>query len=227
MRLYFSVESTSGTVRTLTGAFRGPWSSSGGFFSNKMDKFKLSPANGNVDSVGGGINETSATNPYKYPYFKFVSEELAENTIVHQSTTTNIICKMKQYTSDANAYLSCYIWLMNPDGTLNRVIRDISNSTSYPPAGTVGVAAAGVTIGSAVIESGSTDQVWPAGTRIVVELGASFYNSTTASKGAFFAVGGVSETDLSVGSTDIDAPGFLEISQNIKFAAEGNFASMF
>lgn len=178
---------TTNTAAPVTpAANRGSWD-----FDNKIDRYLSQTRSGSKTSQS--ITETVSTNPYDGIVARFVSDELATQTLAAGSIWLALI--MLESNNAADAFQKVHAYVMKPDGTVRATLAsNLLNAQEL-----------GITLGRVFSVSSAGGSVLN-GDRLVVEIGARFTNTVTTSYSAI----------LYVGNTDADAPATAPGSESYK-----------
>ncbi len=150
--------------------------------TKKLGQAMAGPVNAIVS-----IAETSLTNPYKIANGRFVSDQLAAQTV---AGTVTLMEAMIESTAAMDAFGILYIWLMKPDGTKRAELFSGINAVELPTSN----------IGRLWTVT-LTSQAASNGDRIVIERGASATNADATSRTAQLYYGYDGQRALAVAQT--------------------------
>lgn len=181
------------------GATRGTWDATGAV----QDKLLGSAPSGT--KTNNAQSETVATNPYDMLAFRFVSPELAAQTL--SAVNWMIVWTNGESAADADSFPKVHIYVMKPDGTVRgTLLADQVSGTESPTSGQMRNDS--YTVSSVVCSAGD---------RIVVEQGARHTNVLTASKATnVYAGGSPAELESSGGlNSSADGSAWIRVPQDI------------
>lgn len=161
------------------GATRGTWDDA----SSPIDAM-LGAAPAGIRATASK-SETSATQ-FDQLVARFVSDELSAQTI---NTPVRLLSGLREFSADADAFAKYHLYVMAPDGSVRGTL--LSNQVA-----TAELAGSTVALDT---ERASTSVAASAGDRLVLEIGARFTNTLTASKTVDLFYGGPT-AEFSVGA---------------------------
>jgi hypothetical protein len=159
------------------------------------------------------VAETSATNPTDAVGVRYVSDELAAQTIT--ASTIDAFINQIESVADADAFPKWHLYVMDSGGSVRgTLLSNFVGGTELRQILQTGIAYS-TTLSSVVVSSGD---------RIVLEAGARFTNTFTTSRTLSNYVGSGAASGKGAASSQHDAQGancgWLRFTQHIIFADE-------
>lgn len=187
------------------GAVLGTWD-----IDTKADLHLARTKSGTTATRSGA--ETSTTNPTDVLVHRFVSDELAAQTI--GAVAFDAMLRLSESATDADAFAKLHFWVMKPDGTARGTLA--ANLVNGAELGTSLAVRASTTLASLAVSAGD---------RLVLEVGARFTNVTATSKSVSSTVG---QTANDIGSgpggadtvTSTGHSGWIRLAQAVLWAAD-------
>lgn len=177
---------------------------------NKLDRhLARAKAGGNASRA---VAETSTTNPTDGLVHRFVSDELAAQTI--SASAIAFMLRMTESATDADAFTKLHLYVMKPDGTSRGAL--LANSVDGTELSTSVIRRVTATLSSLAVLAGD---------RLVLEVGARFTNVTATSKDIDHRAG---ETSCDIGFSTLGTAsaastgwsGWVRFAQRLVFADE-------
>lgn len=179
---------TSQSAPVTPGATHGTWD------TGSPTDYYLSLTKGGSRTSAINVSETNTTDPWDVIVARFVSDELATQTI--PSMATWVWANLNESGISANVFQRVHAWIMKPDGTQRGNLINNSEGISEVPSATNPDPEPHALGGLSVLN----------GDRLVLEVGAEFQNTTATSQ----------SFNYWFGNTDADGPGGNPTSETLK-----------
>jgi hypothetical protein len=198
--------STTNDAEPVTpAAVRGTWD-----VDNKQDRH-LARAKSGISSIRS-VSESVTTNPTDGLVRRFVSDELAAQTIT--ASTITLMLRQGETSADADAFQKIHLYVMASDGSVRGTL--LANSVAAAELSTGAVSPVSATLSSVVASAGD---------RLVLEVGARFTNVTATIKTVSLTAG---ETLCDIGSSVLGGgvftssgwSGWVRFEQNLIWLAD-------